>query len=215
MYFTTPNSVLKKALKNWNWRTNWNLECDCTWRTRSEEFLDSKIWTDFCKASYGEDRFSSLHKKQIISTIQIFPTHIQFEQAVRSKHVQTLKELSSVRFNAKKASPTVAEIDKVVNGGFPIKSSDTSYLNKLTSIQQWNRVSLRDRKLGFFFLDFCGGGKTEAGFLFDWWFLMVMMRCPLISGSVSCSCIYSWQRTINDWICIQLFCNSISTLVVI
>lgn len=99
--------------------------------------LGIKTSSGASSALAGQDRFSSLPKKHMTSTMQTFPTHRQSSDSDLSlfsewSQLHTLRLLSPSRLRADKASPTVAEIERDLTGGFPRQRSETSCENRLS-----------------------------------------------------------------------------------
>lgn len=125
----------------------------------------SKIWEiELSKALKGSAKFSSLQRKQMTSTVQIFPTHLQAGESTTTallwskdlileeewwseQQDQTLTWLSPDFFNADNASATVAPMGTHLRGGFPKQRSDTSRLFKKLTAMQERKFSNKEMKL--------------------------------------------------------------------
>ena len=105
------------------------------------------------RASKGRRRFSSLQRRTITSTIQIFPIHRQdttssLPATVESEWLQlhTPTLISSDLFSAETASATVAVAGNDLSGGFPTHKSETCAARKLRAIQIESKSGERKRK---------------------------------------------------------------------
>lgn len=138
------HSINRKSNRN----RNTNLECGskCLTIPPPTPTLTNRSVTGARSAAEGSNKFSSLHKKQITSTIQTFPTHRHSPPLpppaagksgwCLSSQAHTLMQLSPTDLlSADKASATVAETGRALSAGFPRHRSDTSRARNLTAIQ--------------------------------------------------------------------------------
>lgn len=103
------------------------------------KICETGVW----RALEGSAKFSSLQRKQITSTIQIFPIQRHTESPpppssrtfLEWSQLQTLTWGSPAFFNAVNASNTVASAWIGFSGGLPRHRSDTSRFRKLTAMQ--------------------------------------------------------------------------------
>lgn len=159
------------------------LECGSKCLT-SPETLGITASTGDWSAVEGDVRFSSLHRKQAMSTRETFPTHLQSASLEEWLQLQTLTQPSPDFRRAAIASATVAETNRHLSGGFPRQRSDTSFAKNLTAMQ-WRvelaelKIEIQRRKQGIFLegSDFWGfkgkiasdgrGGRNRWGLFID------------------------------------------------
>lgn len=106
-----------------------------TWVTKPLASDSKRARGDF-KAKAGDDKFSSLQRKQIMSTMQSLPTQTQSRFLLTEwSQLQTLMKPSEEDLRAARASATVAEEETERSGGLPRQRSATWYADKPTAIQ--------------------------------------------------------------------------------
>lgn len=112
----------KNGLKDRQRRRQKNLVLGSTCRTIPSWAWRRSTETGDSRAERGSQRLSSLQRKQIISTVEIFPTHL-----LLLLPFHTLRYVShSVLLSAERASLIVEETQNGFRRGFPKQSSEMS-----------------------------------------------------------------------------------------